>query len=309
MSEPARRAPRADITAGLDRLEKFAQILHPKDAEEPILAVAPRIAIYEWLLELNAREELKSVGVKPRATALLYGPPGTGKTTLAHHLAARLGLPLVAVQAERLTSMYSNASASNLGELFDALAQVKGSCVLLLDEIDAIGSKRISHEDSASRDRNMVLTTLLTRIEGFEGIALAATNRKEDLDSALWRRFGMQISVDLPAVEERFAILKRYGVPFEFEEDTLDLLVDLTAGSSPALLRQLMEGLKRAIVLAPRFRRPVGDLVDVLRGVTAAVAPHPGLPQPPLWKSFERHTEALAALPWPPTRPARKGAA
>ncbi|MCL8385505.1 AAA family ATPase [Xanthobacter aminoxidans] len=309
MSEPARRAPRPDITAGLDRLEKFAQILHPKDAEEPILAAAPRIAIYEWLLELNARAELKSVGVKPRATALLYGPPGTGKTTLAHHLAARLGLPLVAVQAERLTSMYSNASAANLGELFDALAQVRGSCVLLLDEIDAIGSKRISHEDSASRDRNMVLTTLLTRIEGFEGIALAATNRKEDLDSALWRRFGMQISVDLPAVEERFAILKRYGVPFEFEEETLDLLVDLTAGSSPALLRQLMEGLKRAIVLAPRFRRPVGDLVDVLRGVTAAVAPHPGLPQPPLWKSFEGHAEALAALPWPPTRPARKGAA
>ena len=309
MSEPARRTPRPDIAAGLDRLEKFAQILHPKDAEEPILAVAPRVAIYEWLLELNAREELKSVGVKPRATALLYGPPGTGKTTLAHHLAARLGLPLVAVQAERLTSMYSNASASNLGELFDALAQVKGSCVLLLDEIDAIGSKRISHEDSASRDRNMVLTTLLTRIEAFEGIALAATNRKEDLDSALWRRFGMQISVDLPAAEERFAILKRYGVPFEFEEETLDLLVDLTAGSSPALLRQLMEGLKRAIVLAPRFRRPVGDLVDVLRGVTAAVAPHPGLPQPPLWKSFERHAEALADLPWPPARPARKGAA
>lgn len=309
MSEPARRTPRPDITAGLDRLEKFAQILHPKDADEPILAAAPRIAIYEWLLKLNARAELKSVGVKPRATALLYGPPGTGKTTLAHHLAARLGLPLVAVQAERLTSMYSNASASNLGELFDALAQVKGSCVLLLDEIDAIGSKRISHEDSASRDRNMVLTTLLTRIEGFEGIALAATNRKEDLDSALWRRFGMQISVDLPAVEERFAILKRYGAPFEFEEDTLDLLVDLTAGSSPALLRQLMEGLKRALVLAPRFGRRADDLVEVLRGVTAAVAPHPGLPQPPLWKSFERHAEALAALPWPPTRPARKGAA
>ncbi|MFG1214963.1 ATP-binding protein [Xanthobacter flavus] len=301
MSEPS-RSRKPDLTKGLDKVQKFGTILLPHEADEPILAAGPRLAIYEWLTELRARAELESVGLKPRATALLYGPPGTGKTTLAHHLAARLGLALVTVQAERLMTPQFGGSSNNIGELFDGLAEAEHGCVLLLDEIDSIGSVRLSDDSSAGRERNMVLTTLLTRVEAFRGMAIAATNRKDQLDPALWRRFGMQISVDLPDGEERFAILNRYAAPFDFGEDGLDILTDLTQGASPALLRQLMEGLKRALVLHPRIGLNIDDVAVVFRAITSAVAPHPDLPQPPLWKAFGAHTSQIRKIPWPPAR-------
>lgn len=308
MSEPARQR-KPDLTKGLDRVQKFGDILLPHEAEEPILSAGPRLAIYEWLTEIRTRDELEAVGLKPRSTALLYGPPGTGKTTLAHHLAARLGLPLVAVQSERLVSSALGGTGKNVAELFDGLAEAEHGCVVLLDEIDGIGSTRSSDQQACAREMNMVLTTLLTRVEAFRGMCIAATNRKESLDPALWRRFGMQISVDLPRDEERFAILKRYATPFDFGDDALDLITDITQGASPALLRQLMEGLKRALVLHPRLGLKIDDVAIVFRAITSAVAPHPDLPQPPLWKSFDAHARKLREIPWPPARmPQKKGA-
>ena len=309
MSEPVRQR-KPDLSKGLDRAQKFGAILLPHEAEEPILAAGVRLAIYEWLTEIRSRSELEAVGLTPRSTALLYGPPGTGKTTLAHHLSARLGLPLVAVQSERLISSALGGSGKNIAELFDGLAEAGHGCVVLLDEIDGIGSTRSSDQQACAREMNMALTTLLTRVEAFRGMCIAATNRKESLDPALWRRFGMQISVDLPGGEERFAILKRYAVPFDFGDDALDLVTDITQGASPALLRQLMEGLKRALVLHPRLGLKIDDVAIVFRAITSAVAPHPDLPQPPLWKAFDAHARKLREIPWPPARqPQKKGAA
>lgn len=287
-----------DLQPVFRRLEKFAEVKHPKDAEEPILAGPVRAAIYEWLTEIRAAEELAKVGMKPRRSALLFGPPGTGKTTLAHHLAARLGVPLVAVQSEQLVGSHLGASSRNVAELFSTLEEIGGQCVVLLDEVDAIGSRRSSDDQACAREMNATLTTLLRYVESFSGVAVAATNREDSLDPALWRRFGMQIPVLLPEANERFAILKRYAAPFELSDEAIDLLTEASGGASPALLRGLMEGMKRAMILGARLRQNTNHPVTVFQTILAAVRPPPEFEMPPLWA--EGGVDQLSGMPWPP---------
>lgn len=293
--------PQDATQRSLEKLERYAEILRPEDVDEPILAPAVAHAVHEWLVELNNAAELQAVKVQPRRMALLYGPPGTGKTTLAHHLASRLGLPLVAVQSERIVGKYLGDTGTNLGNLFDALKDVERDVVLLLDEFDALGHKRIEATSGATQERNQALTVLLRRIEGFHGVGLAATNTKDALDSAMWRRFGLQISVDLPGENERFSILRKYALPFDLEDDAIDTLVSATRGCSPSLLRQLMEGMKRLIVLAPRLQIDVSRPETVFAHVIASISPPPEMEQPPLWADA-RAIKEVQAIAWPPKR-------
>lgn len=294
--------PRQSKTDNPDlvELEKYADILMPTEAEEPILAPGPRAALFEWMKEIGAAAELASVGLKARRTALLYGPPGTGKTTWAHHFAARLGRPLAAVRSESLVTPYIGESGRNIAALFDAMKQPQTPApkraVIFFDEIDSIGSKR-QGDSGASTERSSTLNVLLRRIERIDGIVLAATNRQDILDPALWRRFDMQVSIDLPGHDERFAIIRRYAAPFAPPDDDVDLLAGWTHGASPALLRALIEGVKRASVIGPKVGRAIDDAPSAFRPVLAAVSAPPELAPPDLWGPTG-HT-ALGALSWP----------
>ena len=295
--------PRDDLDAAFERLSRFADILRPEDVDEPILAPTVARAVYEWLLEIHDARELAAVNVEPRRLALLYGPPGTGKTTLAHHVAARLGLPLVAVQSERLVDKYLGDTGKNIAAVFDLLKGINQRCVLLLDEFDAIGQKRqaATNGGGAVQERNQSLAVLLHRIETFRGIGLASTNTKETLDPAMWRRFGLQISVDLPGERERFAILRKYALPFDLEDSAIDELVSVTRGCSPSLLRQLMEGMKRTLVLGPRLHFDVSRPTAIFAHVIASIAPPPEMQQPPLWADAQS-IDRIEDIAWPPKR-------
>jgi SpoVK/Ycf46/Vps4 family AAA+-type ATPase len=281
-------------------LGSFAEIRMPSEAEEPILAPRVRAVMLEWMTEIRAKEELAKAKVPLRHTALFFGPPGTGKTTLAHHLAARLGMPLVIAEAAAIETKWMGETAGNLLKFFDAIRRHEEPVVVLLDEIDALGGKRVEADRASGVDVNRTLTTLLAQVEKFDGLLIAATNRQDALDPALWRRFGMQISVDLPGQEEAFAILKRYSLPFQFHDDVLDMLTALTSGAPPSLLRQLMEGIKRSLILGPRLKRPIDDAIKLVEMVASSIAPHPDYdPAPPLW-SKRGNVKHLAGLPWPP---------
>lgn len=305
-ASPRKRESQVEAAVSLltSKLRGLAEVRSPSEAEEPILGGSVRASVFGWLAEINAADELADVGVKPRTTALLSGPPGCGKTTLAHHLSARLGVPLVCVGAENIFGKYLGQSEGNVAKLFDTLALAETPAVILIDEIDAIGGKRKSDEGGGATDaRNSMLTVLLRRIEEFKGVLVAATNRPDSLDPALWRRFGMQIVVDLPDDDARFAILKRYGLPFDFGDDALDILTDLTEGAAPSLLRQMMEGVKRSIVLGSRLRQPVHSAPEAFGAIIAQSKPHPDYEPPPLWRS-PGLVSKLDAVPWPPKREA-----
>ncbi len=290
------------VAAALEQLSAYADILYPEDIDEPILAPTVAHAVHEWLVEINYAAELRKVKVEPRRLALLYGPPGTGKTTLAHHIAVRLGLPLVAVKSERIIDAWIGSTGKNLGALFDILKNVEGKCVLLIDEFDALGQKRLHAKQGAEQERNSSLTVLLRRIEAYRGIGLAATNTKDAIDPAMWRRFGLQISVDLPGETERFAILRKYALPFDLEDEAIDVLVTETRGCSPSLLRQLMEGMKRTLVLAQKLHLDVSKPEAVLGHVITSIAPPPEMAVPPLWQDTEKSLAKLQAMTWPPAR-------
>jgi len=277
----------------------MGDILAPGDAEEPILAPAVRVALFAWLSEIRARDELKAVGLKPRNTGLFYGPPGCGKTTMAHHLAARLGMPLLLLGSETIISSGWGDAERALAELFDKLKTAPTPCVAFIDEMEGIGGSRDKNTGgSADNARTMLMGVLLRRLETYDGFLVAATNRAEYIDQALWRRFHLQVPIDLPGADERFAILRRYGLPFEFADEDIDILTDLTVGASPALLRGVMEGVKRALIIGPRIGLDITDPAKVFRRVVASVAPPPEIERPPLWVS----QSGLANLSWPPAR-------
>lgn len=277
-------------------------VLSPTEAEEPILTPPTRAALAEMLAEQRAGADLEAYWLKPRRTALLSGPPGCGKTTLAHHIAARLGLPMVLAGAESLVNMYLGESEKAVARLFDGIERAEVPCILFLDEIESIGrDRRKAGASSASQANINSVTVLLRKVEAFQGLMFAATNMPEELDPALWRRFHMQLTIGLPGEDERFAILKRYLRPLEWSDDDLDLLVALTEGASPALLRGLMEGVKRALVLGPRVGCEVDRPEPIFRRLLVGLKPPPEIAFPPLWHADG--TAALRDLSWPPSLP------
>jgi len=279
--------------------EDYGDILQPQEAAEPILAKPVRDSLMAWLQEIWAEKELLAVGLKPQKKAMFDGKPGTGKTTLAHHLAARLGLPMLVVRPERLIDSWVGSSARNIGGLFDCFTSKSATPMLLfMDEFDAVASKRRqSTRQGAEDERNAWVNTLLQRIEQYEGYLIAATNFGGEIDPAVWRRFDIHITIDLPGQWERERILARYLAPFGLPKRGLVSLAESFETASPALMRQFCEGLKRQIVIGPKvgwdMRRD-----QVVGRLLSTIKPHPDFGKPRLWTK-EASDEAVRVMPWP----------
>lgn len=280
-------------------IESFGDVLLPEEAEEPILAKAVRGALLEWLTEIWAKDELAEVGLKARRRAMFHGAPGTGKTTLAHHLAARLGLPMLVVRPERLKSKWIGQTAMQVGSLFDALKAAPEPFFLFFDEFDSLGAQRMDsgNNEVGEQDHNHGVNTLLANFDRYEGFIVAATNHGRRVDEAIWRRFEIQIELALPGDHERQRILERYFAPFVLPKPALAALSDALATASPALMRSFCEHIKRQIVVGPKAGW-VMDRVAVIERMLATVQPHPDLGLPRLW-SLGAADKAVPAFPWP----------
>mgnify|MGYP001118023965 CR=1 FL=1 len=280
-------------------LESYGEILMPEEAAEPILAKPVRNGLLEWLTEIWAKDELAEVGLKARRRAIFHGAPGTGKTTLAHHLAARLGLPMLVVRPERLKSKWIGQTAMQIGALFDALKAEPEPFFLFFDEFDSLSAQRMDsgNNEVGEQDHNHGVNALLANFDRYEGFIVAATNHGRRVDEAIWRRFEIQIELALPGDHERKRILERYFAPFVLPEDRLASLSEALETASPALIRSFAENIKRQIVVGPRAGWTM-DREAVVGRVIETVKPHPDIGLPRLW-SLGLEDRAVPRFPWP----------
>ncbi|EDO06047.1 ATP-dependent metallopeptidase HflB family protein [Babesia bovis T2Bo] len=162
---------------------------------------------------LKNPEKFERLGAKLPKGILLSGPPGTGKTLLARAIAGEAGVPFIQASGSEFEEMFVGVGARRIRELF-ALARTMTPCIVFIDELDALGSKRSSTDHNSVR---MTLNQLLVELDGFskrEGVVvLCATNFPESLDPALVRpgRLDRTIHIPLPDYNGRYDILKLYS--------------------------------------------------------------------------------------------------
>jgi cell division protease FtsH len=187
---------------------------------------------------------------------LLEGSPGTGKTLLAKAIASEADANFISIAASEFVELYVGMGASRIRNLFKTARESK-PCIIFIDEIDAVGRQRGAGINMANDEREQTLNQLLAEMDGFannEGILImAATNRRDILDSALLRpgRFDRIINVPLPDVESRKQILNVHSKNKLLDESlNLDLVAELTGGFSGAQLKNLMN---EAAILSARY--------------------------------------------------------
>ncbi|MBB3317502.1 hypothetical protein FHT77_003391 [Rhizobium sp. BK181] len=165
-------------------------------------------------------------------TALFAGPSGVGKTMAAEVLAHSLKLDLFRIDLSSVVSKYIGETERNLRQVFDAAEA--GGCVLFFDEADALFGKRTEVKDSHDRYANLEISYLLQRMEAFSGLAILATNLKNNLDPAFLRRLRYVVDIPFPDAAEREAMWRR-AFPAGTLTDDLDYQklsrLDFTGGN------------------------------------------------------------------------------
>jgi len=189
-------------------------------------------------------DKFSSLGGRLPKGCLLVGPPGTGKTLLARAVAGQAGVPFFHASGSEFDEVLVGQGARRVRDLFKA-AKARAPCVIFLDEIDSVGSKRTS--SVLHPYANQTINQLLSEMDGFvlnEGvIVLGATNRSEDLDKALLRpgRFDTQVMVTVPDIKGRREILKLYLSKIKHDESVdLEKIAKMTVGFSGADLQNMV---------------------------------------------------------------------
>lgn len=196
-------------------------------------------------LPLKRPDLFTSVGIEPPKGVLLHGPPGTGKTILAKAVAQSTEATFMRVVGSEFVQKYIGEGARLVRELFE-LAKSKSPAIIFIDELDAIGARRMDGATSGDREVQRTLMQILAEMDGFDARGevklIAATNRLDMLDPALLRpgRFDRVIEIPLPSKEARESILKIHTKGMNLDRDVnLRLIAELSEGSSGADLKAL----------------------------------------------------------------------
>ncbi len=210
---------------------------------------------------LRNPQRYQRAGAMAPKGVLMIGPPGTGKTLLARAVAGEASVPFFSVTGSSFVEMFVGVGAARVRDLFSE-ARKRAPAIIFIDEIDAIGQRRSGTGAVVSNDeREQTLNQLLAEMDGFDPsagvVVLAATNRPEVLDPALLRpgRFDRQVTIPLPTLSERQAILAVHGRGKKLGPDVdLNVVARGTPGFSGADLANLVN---EAAINAARDNRDV----------------------------------------------------
>lgn len=234
-----------------------------------------------------------------RGVRLLFcGPPGTGKTLAAEVLAREVGRDLLIVDVSRIVSKWIGETEKNLGEAFDAAE--RGDAVLLFDEADALFGRRTEVGDARDRYANLETAYLLSRLAWFDGLAVLATNLRQNIDQAFVRRLEFVVPFDLPDERERGTLWRRHlpsGAPLDprVDPDQLAALYPL----SGALIRNAAVAAAYLAADAGTAIGPEHLAVAVRREYAKAGQAYPGDPPGAAApESAPTHVPAAKESPW-----------
>lgn len=161
--------------------------------------------------------------LKVRNKILLHGITGNGKTTIAKYIAKKSNLPFVEVKSDEVIDSHLGNTGANVWKIFN---NIKEPCILFWDEVDSIGCKRGNDvKSSAGLENDRMTNSILINLEKLsdEVVFIAATNRKEVLDSAFLRRFDLQFEIMPPTEAEKEMFVKQLTAYYKLECDMPDL--------------------------------------------------------------------------------------
>ncbi len=225
---------------------------------------------------LKKPEKYAKMGARVPRGVLLYGKPGTGKTLIAKAIAGEADVPFISMSGSEFIEMFAGLGASRVRKLFEK-ARKLAPCIVFIDEIDAIGSRRSSNS-GAETENNQTLNQLLVEMDGFSSeetiIVLAATNRPEMLDKALLRpgRFDRQITIPAPDLKGRLDILKIHSKDKKLSPDVnLESIAEDTAGFTGAELANILN--EAAIIATKRKHEDIeeDDIEEATKKVTVGL--------------------------------------
>ena len=225
---------------------------------------------------LKNPERFNRMGAKIPRGVLLCGQPGTGKTLIAKAIAGEAKVPFISMSGSEFIEMFAGLGASRVRKLFEKAKKIS-PCIIFIDEIDAIGSRRNSN-GGAESENNQTLNQLLVEMDGFDTdetiIVLAATNRPEMLDKALLRpgRFDRRITIGLPDMRGREAILNIHAKDKKFAQDVnLKSIAEDTAGFTGADLANILN--ESAIIATINNHDAITnkDIEDAVKKVTVGL--------------------------------------